>query len=456
MEDANGADLSQFRLWYSQSGTPELTAEGQYDGAARTYDLTVRQQIPPTPGQPSKQPMHIPLALGLLDRAGHEIPLRLDGDAAGTAPTSRVLDIRKASQTFRFTGVDEAPTPSLLRRFSAPVKLRIHLPADARRRLIAHDSDPFNRWETAQQYATGLMLEMIKALQGGKQPDADAAFIDALRDVLRDASLDKALIADTLVLPSEDYLAQQMAVVDVDAIHAAREALRRAIATRLKEDFLSAYRGNASNHPYSPDPASAARRRLRNVALGYLGATGAPDGIALAAAQAHNADNMTDRMGALAVLNDLDDPARAAALDAFYARWKDDPLVIDKWFSLQAMSSLPGTLKAVEALLDHPAFSLRTPNKVRALIGAFCQANQLRFHAADGSGYAFLADRVLELNRINPQVAARLVGALGQWRRFDAGRQTLMRAALDRIAGSEDLSPDVYEIASKTLGAASH
>ncbi len=334
------------------------------------------------------------------------------------------------------------------------MKLKLDLPAERRRQLIAHDADPFNRWEMAQQYATGLMLDMIGTIQSGNTPAPDPAFIDALRDVLRDGKLDKALIADTLVLPSEDYLAQQMAVVDVDAIHAAREALRRAIAERLKADFEAAYRSNASNQAYSPDPASAARRRLRNVALGYLGALGDRDGIARCQEQARNADNMTDELGALTVLNDLDDPARDDALAAFFARWKDDPLVIDKWFSLQAMSSLPGTLANVETLLAHPSFSIRVPNKVRALIGAFCQGNQLRFHAADGAGYAFLTARVLELNRINPQVAARMVGAFGQWRRFDANRQALMRAALERIAGTEGLSPDVYEIATKTLGTA--
>jgi aminopeptidase N len=228
--------------------------------------------------------------------------------------------------------------------------------------------------------------------------------------------------------------------------------LRRAIAERLKDDFLAAYHGNASNRPYTPVPAETARRRLRNVALSYIGALGDAESIALCAEQARTADNMTDEMGALAVLNDLDDPARAAALDAFFERWKDDALVIDKWFALQAMSSLPGTLNAVDKLLGHPAFSIKVPNKVRALIGAFCQGNPLRFHAADGSGYAFLADRVIELNAINPQVAARLVGAFGQWRRYDTDRQAKMRAALERIVRTEGLSPDVFEIASKSLG----
>jgi aminopeptidase N len=452
MEEANGADLSQFRRWYSQSGTPELTAEGRYDAAAKAYDLTVSQHCPPTPGQPEKLPMHIPLALGLLDEAGNPLSLRLDGEAAGNAAADRVLDVREATQTFRFTGIEAEPTPSLLRNFSAPVKLKLDLPAEKRRRLIAHDSDPFNRWETTQQYASGLLLDGIAAIQAGKPLAPDAAFIDALKGVLKDPDLEKTLIAETLVLPSEDYLAQQMTVVDVDAIHAARESLRRAIAARLKGDFLAAYHGNASNRPYSPEPAEAARRRLRNVALSYLGALADAESVALCAEQARTADNMTDKMGALTVLNDLDDPARAAALDAFFARWKDDPLVIDKWFSLQAMSTLPGTLDAVEDLLGHPAFSIRVPNKVRALVGAFCQGNPLRFHAADGSGYAFLADRVIELNALNPQVAARLLGAFGQWRRFDEGRQATMRAALERIVGTEGLSPDVFEIATKSLG----
>jgi aminopeptidase N len=396
--------------------------------------------------------MHIPLAVGLLDADGNAMPLRLDGQPADDAATGRMLDLRKTEETFRFTGIDGEPTPSLLRNFSAPVKLKLDLPADARRRLIAHDSDPFNRWETTQQYASGLLLDSIAAIQSGKSAKADDAFIDALKGVLNDPALDKMLIAETLVLPTEDYLGQQMEVVDVDAIHAAREALRRAIAERLKDDFLAAYHGNASNRPYTPVPAEAARRRLRNVALSYIGALGDAESIALCAEQARTADNMTDEMGALAVLNDLDDPARAAALDAFFERWKDDALVIDKWFALQAMSSLPGTLNAVDKLLGHPAFSIKVPNKVRALIGAFCQGNPLRFHAADGSGYAFLADRVIELNAINPQVAARLVGAFGQWRRYDTDRQAKMRAALERIVRTEGLSPDVFEIASKSLG----
>jgi aminopeptidase N len=454
MEDANNADLDQFRLWYSQAGTPELAVTGEHDAHARTYTLSVTQSSAPTPGQPEKSPLHIPLTVGLLDASGAEMPLRLDDSAAQSsdAATALTLNVTQAHQIFRFVDVAQPPVPSVLREFSAPVRLQLDLPDDARRRLIANDTDSFNRWETAQQYATDLLLSMIGRMQAGAVPEPDRDLVDALGATLRDGSLDKALAAEMLTLPSEDYLAQQMSVVDVETIHAAREALRATIAEALRDDLLAAYHGNASNRPYSPDAGEAGRRRLRNLALSYLGMLDDPDMLALCREQADNADNMTDEMGAVAVLNELDDPARDAALSEFYARWKDDSLVIDKWFALQAMSSLPGTLDAVTRLLDHPAFSLRTPNKVRSLIGAFCSGNPLRFHAADGAGYGFLADRVLELDPLNPQVAARLVGAFGQWRRFDADRQAKMRAALERIAGTDTLSRDVYEIASKTLG----
>ncbi len=450
MEDANGADLQQFRRWYSQAGTPALTVSDAYDADAKTYDLTIAQTTAPTPGQDTKEPLHIPIEVGLLGSDGAALATGLDG-GGGTA-SSRILNLQDAEQTFRFTDVPEEPTPSILREFSAPATVKMDLSGEQRRRLIAHDADPFTRWESAQQYGTALLLDMIAAIQAGKDPVLDTAFIGALGNVLQDSALDKALIAETLVLPSEEYLGQQMDQVDVDATHAARELLRRSIGSQLKDAFLAAYHGNASNRPYEPTPEEAGRRRLRNIALSYLGATEDPAMVDLCVEQTHTADNMTDHMGALAVLNDLDGPARGDAMDAFYAKWKDDALVVDKWFSLQAISTLPGTLKAVSGLLSHPAFSMRTPNKVRALIGAFCMANPLRFHAGDGSGYDFLAERVRELDPLNPQVAARLVGAFGQWRRYDDYRQTRMKAALEQIVSTEGLSRDVYEIASKTLG----
>lgn len=450
MEDANDADFGQFRLWYGQAGTPALTVSDAYDADAKTYDLTIAQSTAPTPGQDEKEALHIPIDVGLLGSDGAALTTGLDGES--DAASSRILNLRSAEQTFRFTNVPEKPTPSILREFSAPATVALDLSGEQRRRLIAHDGDAFTRWESAQQYGTSLLLDMIAAIQAGKEPAIDTDFIDALGNVLQDDALDKALIAETLVLPSEDYLGQQMDQVDVDATHAARELLRRSIGTQLLDAFLAAYHGNASNRPYEPTPAEAGRRRLRNIALSYLGATEDPAMVDLCVEQTQTADNMTDHMGALAVLNDLDGPARGGAMDAFYDKWKDDTLVVDKWFSLQAISTLPGTLKAVSDLLSHPAFSMRTPNKVRALVGAFCMANPLRFHARDGSGYDFLAERVRELDPLNPQVAARLVGAFGQWRRYDDHRQTRMKAALEQIVSTEGLSSDVYEIASKTLG----
>jgi aminopeptidase N len=452
MEDANGADLGQFRRWYEQAGTPVLDAEARYDAADGHLDLTVRQSCPPTPGQPEKQDFHIPLAVGLVGEAGAELPLQLDGENAPGGTGTRALDVTGPDQTFRFVNLPSRPAPSLLRGFSAPVKLNIDLDDADRAHLIGNDADPFNRWEAAQQYATGRILRMIEALRSGAPLAPDTRLIDALAATLSDDTLGRDFIAEMLVLPGETYLSQQMAVIDPEAIHDAREALRRDFATQCRNALVATYRDNTTDGPYTPDPLSASRRRLRTVALAYLCALEEDETAALALYQHRTADNMTDQMGALGALNDRAGTAREEALAEFYDRWKDDPLVVDKWFALQATSSLPGTLATVESLLGHPAFSLKTPNRVRALIGAFCGGNPLRFHAGDGTGYRFLTDRVLELDPLNPQVAARLVGAFGQWRRYDKGRQDLMREALERIAGTNGLSRDAYEIASKSLG----
>jgi len=451
MEDANGADLGQFRRWYEQAGTPVLEAEARYDAAERTCDLTVRQSCPPTPGQPDKPAFHIPLAMGLVGANGNDLPLQLDGENAPAGSGTRVLPLAAPAQTFRFVNLPSRPVPSLLRGFSAPVTVKLEMDSADRAHMIRHDADPFNRWEAAQQYATRHILGMVEMLREGGEPSADPHLIDALAATLRDQTLDKDFIAEMLTLPGESYLGQQMAVIDPDAVHDALEAMRRDFAVHCRDALLAAYGDNAAAGPYSPDPESRSRRRLRNVALDNLCALDDDEPAALALAQLRAADNMTDRIGALTALNDRAKPARDEALAEFYDRWKGDPLVVDKWFALQATSALPGTLATIEGLLGHPAFSLRTPNRVRALIGAFCTGNQLRFHSADGAGYRFLADRVLEIDRLNPQVAARLMGAFGQWRRFDERRQSLMHEAVARISGTAGLSRDVYEIASKTL-----
>jgi aminopeptidase N len=449
MAEASGRDLSGLRRWYDQAGTPRLKAEGRYDAAARTYDLTLRQSTPATPGQAAKEPVLVPVAVSLLYYDGTAQPLRGEGVKGGA--TQAVLPLDRATQTFRFTDVPSEPVPSLLREFSAPVILDPPLPEAAAGFLMAHDDDAFSRWEASQQRAVAVTLDMVRAVQRGAAPEPPDSFVAAMRNVL-DSVDDKALLAQMLDLPGEEYLGNQMDIVDVDAIHAARRALRRTLARELRPKLLDLYHGNTSNSPYTPDAAEAGRRRLRNAALGYLAALDEPAMTALCAVQYRSADNMTDRMAALGILANLDDPARDAALADFYDTWKADPIVIDKWFAIQAASSLPGTLDAARGLLDHPDFSLRNPNRVRSLVGAFCSGNQLRFHAADGGGYRFLADQVLRLNTLNPQVAARLLVSLGPWRRFGEPRRALMQGELRRILDAGDaLSPDVYEIASKSL-----
>ena len=448
MADASSTDLDQFRRWYDRAGTPRLAVRGEYDAARRTYDLSVTQSA----GKSGGPALHIPLRVGLLDGAGRDMALRLDGEARQDAATTRVLSVRQPTQTFRFTDIGEAPTPSLLRGFSAPVIL--DPPPGGTAFCMVHDSDPFARWEAGQQRATALLLDMVAAIQAGDAPSGGEDLAAALETLLRsDSGGDNAFLAQMLTLPGEEYLGNQLDIVDVEAVHAARQYLRRIIAQRLRTPLLDLYRATAANSAYSPDAAQAGRRTLRNTALGCLAELDDPDMASLCTTQYRDADNMTDRIAALAILCDLDGPARAEALADFHDAWRGDAIVMDKWFALQATSSLPGTLDTVAALLGHAAFSIRNPNRVRALIGAFCTANQLRFHAADGSGYRFLADQVLTLDPINPQVAARLLGPLGPWRRFDAARGALMKTQLERILNNgRALSADVYEIASKSLG----
>ena len=436
MADAGNIDLTQFKHWYDQAGTPEVTVEGRYDSGSGTYELTLEQALKPTPGQPDKKPAHMPFSVGLLDAQGQEA-------------ASRVLQLKQPRETFRFDHVPEPRAVSLNRGFSAPITLKASKSGAELAFLMAHDTDPFARWEAGQQYGCDLLLARV---QSGTA--FDPAFIDAIGEILRDPNLEPAFAAEAIVLPSEDYLGEKSEVIDVDGIHAAREGLRKTIATRLKDELHRIYDTNRITGPYSPDAKQAGQRALKNMALAYLSALADEDMSirALVAEQYRSADNMTDRAAALRFLIDIPCAERQAALDDFYERYKSDPLVMDKWLSLQAISALPDTLSRVKELLGHPSFSIRNPNKVRALIGAFTAANPIRYHAADGSGYDFHAERTLELNAINPQTAAKLLTPLGRWRRFDAGRQEKMRAALQKILAADKLSPDVYEIASKSLG----
>ena len=451
MEDASGRDLTQFRRWYSQAGTPELDVSGEWDPAGGAYTLTVRQHTPATPGQPSKGPLHIPLAVGLLDGAGRDLPLRLEGEAqpvAGGAGT-RMLELRAPEERFRFVGLAEPPVPSLLRGFSAPVKLRFDYSDAELQFLMAHDSDGFARWDAAQTLMQRLLLRLV-ADPRAAVPDA---FLGAFRRALMDDSGDAALSAEVLTLPSELYLADQMEVVDVDGIHRAREQLRRHIGAALASELDRVYQDHRETGPYCFSPEWIGRRAIKNLALSYRAADPQSAALDLCRAQFAAAHNMTDVMAALRFLVDHGGDAAESALVEFYARWSGEPLVIDKWFALQATSHREDALAQVRALMGHPDFSMRNPNRVRSLIGAFCAANPVRFHGADGAGYRFLADRVLELDPLNPQIAARLLRGLVRWRRYDAGRQALMRAELERVLAAEPLSKDAYEVASKALDA---
>ena len=409
MQDASGVDLTQFKRWYDVPGTPVLDCVGQY--ADGKFTLTVKQSMNP--------PFHIPL----LAKVGDE---------------ERLLHVRQAQERFTFSGLKARPVPSLLRRFSAPVILKYAYSEADLLHLLARDDDPFNRWEAGQRVAASTILER----RGQPSP----AFIDAMGSMLREK--DQIFASEVLTLPSESFLAEQMDVVDPDALHASRNTLRLALARALKEQFLASYRRLESKARYTPDAGSIGRRSLRNTCLSYLAELGMST---LAYEQFRNADNMTDAMAALTWLAQLACPERDKALEEFYARWKDEPLVMDKWLAVQAGSRLPDTLARAKRLLAHPAFDLKVPNKVYALVRTF-GANHVRFHAADGGGYAFLADQIIALNTLNPQVAARMARAYDRWRKFDRARQAKAREQLERIRDTEGLSRDVAEIVTKALG----
>jgi aminopeptidase N len=450
MQDASGVDLCRFKRWYEQAGTPEITVEDHWDKKTRSYELRVAQKLPPTPGQAEKLPMLIPLAMGLLGPDGIELPTRLEQEGESREGT-RVIALAEARESFRFVGVSKPPVPSLLRGFSAPVKLK-DVPLDRLKFLAVNDPEPFARWEAGQQVATRTLLNRVEAhRRGAPSPQLDQDLVEAMRRTLTEADRDPAFAAEALTLPSEPFLADQLVVVDVDAIHASRESVRAELGRELSIELAGAYVAFANGGPYQIDGPAIGRRALRNACLAYLAAADPERGAVLGKAQFDARANMTDVLAALAVLVDLDRPERPAALARFYATWSHDDLVIDKWFALQARSSLPATPGRVRELTRHPAFERKNPNRVRALVGAFAQGNQLRFHDAGGAGYVFLADEVITLDRFNPILAARLVQPLGTWRRHDPARQTLMRRELERILTTPDLSKNTYEMVSKSL-----
>ncbi|PHV10683.1 aminopeptidase N [Chitinimonas sp. BJB300] len=448
MADANDYDLEQFSRWYSQAGTPELTVRGQYNAAEKTYTLDINQRCPATPGQVDKLPFHIPLALGFVGRDGADQPLQLAQEPNAT-PGTRVLSVKDANQSFTFINVAEEPVPSLLRNFSAPVKLNFPYSRPQLVHLLAHDSDAFCRWEAGQT----LMLQDLQGLIDAARTSQPLAlkddFVAAMRLVLTNETLDPALVALMLTLPAETYLADQQAEIDPDAIRAGREAMKLGLARALRNELRTCYSRMQNDDAYQFEATAVAQRSLKNVCLSYLTELDELGLIELAKLQYNTANNMTDAQAALAGLVNWSEGD--AALDSFAAKWADDALVMDKWFTLQALSRRLGTVAHVKKLMQHSAFAITNPNKVRSLIGALLHNNLAGFHTADGSGYTFAADTILSLDKLNPQVAARLAGSFNRWKKMEPTRRTAMRAELERLAAHTDLSRDVYEIVSKNL-----
>ncbi len=433
MADASGVDLEQFKLWYSQAGTPEITVTDSYDAMKKIYTLTLRQRVPDTPGQTAKKPMHMPILVGLLDNDGQDI----------LPEKTRLLELRGPQETFFFENVPEKPVPSILRQFSAPVKLKTPLTDGDLLFLMANDSDGFNRWDAGQTYLQRLIL--------ARQRTLPEALFGAFGKLIADKTADKALIAKALTLPSENYLAQLQDVIDVDGVHAARKLIISSVGKKYRAELQKLYEDNADTGPYSVAPEAVGRRQLKNTALRYLQAADADLGEQLALAQYKSAQNMTDKTAALAILGETKTPAAAAAFADFYKTWKSDPLVIDKWFGLQAIADRADAPEVVTHLLQHPDFTYKNPNRLRALVGNFAAANHKWFHRNDGAGYKILTETVLKLNAINPSTAARLLTPLRQWRKYDAERKLLMENELKRILSEKDISNDVYEIVSKSL-----
>ncbi len=445
METASGRDLTQFRRWYSQAGTPTLRVTDDYDAASQRYRLHVEQLLPQTPDQVEKLPLHIPLSVGLLDAAGTDMVL--DGEA-----TTVVLELTEQRQSFEFDQVRVRPVPSLLRGFSAPVRLQYPYGRDALVFLMRHDSDGFNRWDAGQQLAVEIIQGLMEDYRRGEALQLDSALVGAYAAVLDDESLDPAMVAKVLSLPSEAYLSELSECIDVDAIHIARQFVRVELARALEPALLRRYEALAPVGDYAPSADQVARRSLRNLCLSYLMALEAPAHLARARSQYDGCDNMTERQAALSLIAHSGFEVDAASvLEDFYQRYESETLVVNQWLAVQACDPKPGALARIQALMEHAAFDLRNPNKVRSLISTFCAMNAINFHDASGAGYAFLADRIIEMNRLNPQMASRLLTPLTRWRKYDAARQVLMQAQLQRILDSGELSRDVYEVVSKSL-----
>lgn len=450
LEDVSDYNLQQFRRWYSTAGTPELNVSEHHDISNNEYTLTIQQQIPDTPGQTDKPALHIPLQLGLLDVNGKSLAVTLKGENVA-GETTRVLQLKNREQTFIFTGLSEKPTASLLRSFSAPVKLNMPRSVEELCFLMTNDNDEFNRWDAGQILMTQLMVKQFD----NEKITVNPTFIKACYKTLTDPTLKPALVAEILRLPAENLLADQCTEARPERIHMVHNTFRTMIAKKLHDALLVRYHELTQSSDYTTKPDDMGKRSLRNLCLYYLISKKSPDPdsdiINLCINQFNRSNNMTDVIAALACLNNVDNPAREIALNSFYEKWKHDTLVMDKWFALQAMCELPDTLQHVKTLTQHPAFNIKNPNKVRSLIGAFAGGNPQHFHAIDGTGYKFITDHIIELDKLNPQIAARIASTFSRWRQYNKPRQELMQKQLQRILDTGKPSKDVFEIVSKSL-----
>jgi aminopeptidase N len=441
MEDASGVDLVQFRNWYSQAGTPRLKVQSKWHESLSEFNLTIEQSCNPTPGQETKLPFHIPIKVGVLGGTGEDL----------CPPT--VLELKEREETFTFKNVSERPVLSFLRDFSAPVRVEPFQDKEDLAFLMAHDQNLYNRWECANQLSTQVILGVAEQLQKGEEPKVEAFYLDAIEKTLSSTMDDKDLVTLALQLPTETTLAQEMTVIYPQDLHSARVFVKQMIAERCKPQLLKLYHENCSNEPYTITPHAKGQRSLKNLCLSYLMALEPMDEevLSLCYLQYENAKNMTDSIASITLLANVDNKCRLRALDGFYDRWKDDTLVLDKWFAIQAISELPSVMSDVRRLMEHPAFSIKNPNKVRSLVGAFCSGNHARFHSVNGEGYRFLSAQIIALNKINPQIAARLLSPMINWKRYEPKLRELMKKELQRILEQKDLSQDVYEIVSNSL-----
>ncbi|MBW2294415.1 MAG: DUF3458 domain-containing protein, partial [Deltaproteobacteria bacterium] len=452
MADANDEDLDQFKRWYEQSGTPEIHASGTYDEATRQYSLRLRQHNPNSGIEDGDAPpLHIPVVVGLLGPHGEDLPIDVGTQSLRRRGTSCVLELTEEEQEFVFRNLDSRPVPSVLRDFSAPVRLRMDRSREELAFLMAHDSDAFTRWDAGEELATALLLEMTADAAAGRPLTLDPLLSDAFGKILADERLDHSLHSLALTLPGEKVLGMEMKEIDVDGLHAAREFMIHSLASTHRDMLTEIYRALATPRKHRTDRGSIADRRVKNAALGYLASLEQGAITALIYEQFSTATNMTDAQAALGLLVNIGGYECDLALSGFHERWRKDPLVLDKWFSVQAMSKRPDALERVVALTNHADFSLKNPNRMRSLLGVFCAANQVRFHDASGEGYRLLSDVVLELDLLNPQLSARMVSQFNQWRRFEPGRRAQMKAELERIAEQPSLSKDVFEIVERSL-----